>query len=1139
MRESGFPGGGMGRGFFMPGHGQLAGQAKAALEQLGPSADMGEQLEALTQLCELLSVVSEDQMAGFPLRATAEALLRVLGQDDGPELMLLAARALTYLMDTAPQAAQMVAGAGGAHALCARLLSVEYIDLAEQSLQALELLSKEWPAACLEAGGLVACLSFLDFFPTSVQRGALRTAVNIVKGLRREHADLALAAAPLLMQHSHSHDKKISEPSCMCLVWLTRTLAKTSASVDALCEAGVLGMLSGLVGASCRRTDAAGASAVAVSLGEETRLGCIQALAACARSSTAAAESLLSLSLLEPLFGALKELGRGEGTPAAAKHLESILALLCDLLPPLPDPPASMQGGGEEGAGEEGATLEKFLRGRGEHARYALFFANADILRGFTAKALPVIAELHGHAIFSSVRSRCLETLTKTLFLCSSGKELAECLEGAPLPHIFAKELFAARSCSDKAAAAAAGTALLAIELFLVECPEPVTRGFIKEGVVRAIDGLAATGVGSDGKSKVGGHSERVAAQAARLKGQYLPTLLKSREAKEVAAAVSHLRLLGESLLEGRSTRQTAKTVGNICDVLRGTEDPVSAPQLLESGLVHTLGLFLAGSDLREEADCAGSAAAPADDEPSSWAATAAERLELFLEAATVEQGAGVSALSVLQKKLVEAVGDLEQFTVTDARPAEEAFQTLGRPLRLRLKRAAPAAGEAPLRDFSQQVVLIEPLASVAAVTRFLAPRVQQLDNPRSSTRTEGAARREAASGAGALEEEQEHEEEEERQEDDEEEEEDGEDMSDAEWCEEDEELDDLDEEEMNLEDSLDGNDEPVDVGEGGDAEADVTDRDCRASRGGSRRGEAPAQQGQGASGAGEPAPPRSPTGASADPEAGGGLWRRGPPRPRPSGLNLRVISPEGETLEPTKTILETILQCSTPGAAEGNSSLPLWERVFTLQYRRAREGEEQKQSQGPSRRSSAVTPAVPGRAVILGAADLGKLVEARLGEADEDRLQLDVWAGAEKLSQVLKLLHLLQMARDVRRLGRRGGGAPADGGVAGSLVCGSAASKFAYQLQDILAVCGGSLPAWVSGCALRCPYLLPFKSRRDYFRLNAFGVQHALLHLQQGVAAAAAANGVAGRGGGGGGGGGGRARNVSPMCSYSGRRFA
>lgn len=44
----------------------------------------------------------------------------------------------------------------GVPALCARLLSIEYIDLAEQCLQALEKLSTEHPQACLRSGALLA-----------------------------------------------------------------------------------------------------------------------------------------------------------------------------------------------------------------------------------------------------------------------------------------------------------------------------------------------------------------------------------------------------------------------------------------------------------------------------------------------------------------------------------------------------------------------------------------------------------------------------------------------------------------------------------------------------------------------------------------------------------------------------------------------------------------------------------------------------------------------------------------------------------------------------------------------------------------------------------------------------------------------
>jgi hypothetical protein len=45
--------------------------------------------------------------------------------------------------------------------------------------QALEKLSHEHPAACLRAGGLLAVLSYLDFFATGVQRVAVATASNM------------------------------------------------------------------------------------------------------------------------------------------------------------------------------------------------------------------------------------------------------------------------------------------------------------------------------------------------------------------------------------------------------------------------------------------------------------------------------------------------------------------------------------------------------------------------------------------------------------------------------------------------------------------------------------------------------------------------------------------------------------------------------------------------------------------------------------------------------------------------------------------------------------------------------------------------------------------------------------------------
>ena len=58
---------------------------------------------------------------------------------------------------------------GAVSCFCARLLITEYMDLAEQSLQALKKISQEHPTACLQVGALMEMLSYLDFFFTNVQ----------------------------------------------------------------------------------------------------------------------------------------------------------------------------------------------------------------------------------------------------------------------------------------------------------------------------------------------------------------------------------------------------------------------------------------------------------------------------------------------------------------------------------------------------------------------------------------------------------------------------------------------------------------------------------------------------------------------------------------------------------------------------------------------------------------------------------------------------------------------------------------------------------------------------------------------------------------------------------------------------------
>ncbi len=67
-----------------------------------------------------------------------------------------------------------------------KLQSIQCMDVAEQSLSALEMLSKKHNKSILHARGVVTCLTFLDFFSISAQRNALAITSNCCQNLLPE-----------------------------------------------------------------------------------------------------------------------------------------------------------------------------------------------------------------------------------------------------------------------------------------------------------------------------------------------------------------------------------------------------------------------------------------------------------------------------------------------------------------------------------------------------------------------------------------------------------------------------------------------------------------------------------------------------------------------------------------------------------------------------------------------------------------------------------------------------------------------------------------------------------------------------------------------------------------------------------------
>ena len=156
-------------GFYMSG---ISGRLKTMLNNIKPTADPTTRLVTLQELSELLSISTEDTLAGsFQVEAFIRELVRILGgtgndEDEGDdddageqdedaalaaalalsagggayqgdenlEAQVLACRCLANLMEALPGVAHTVVYHGAIPVLCSKLIEISYIDLAEQTL---------------------------------------------------------------------------------------------------------------------------------------------------------------------------------------------------------------------------------------------------------------------------------------------------------------------------------------------------------------------------------------------------------------------------------------------------------------------------------------------------------------------------------------------------------------------------------------------------------------------------------------------------------------------------------------------------------------------------------------------------------------------------------------------------------------------------------------------------------------------------------------------------------------------------------------------------------------------------------------------------------------------------------------------
>jgi E3 ubiquitin-protein ligase TRIP12 len=321
--------------------------------------------------------------------------VNLLALEHNPDMMLLAARCLTFMADVLPASCSTIVRHGAVPALCSRLLNIEYIDLAEQSLQALEKLAVEHPRALLQAGGLMAVLTYLDFFPSSVQRTAVTTAANMCNGIAPDSFSMVQDAVPQLTQLLQYADAKVVDGACSALLLIVEAFKNNAELLEGLQGHGLIDQARQLVSISDNGTMTA-----PLSLG--TYFGLIKLLATAAGGSAATSEALLNAGItdqLRLLFSNCAMLSTSGGAGAVLRtpdQLFEVVSLAHALLPDMPDaatvvgqgmPSQLPSGQGGAGSGEKQAC-----------ARLGFLRSEPDVLLNFTNALLPLLLKVGGAA---------------------------------------------------------------------------------------------------------------------------------------------------------------------------------------------------------------------------------------------------------------------------------------------------------------------------------------------------------------------------------------------------------------------------------------------------------------------------------------------------------------------------------------------------------------------------------------------------------------------------------------------------------------------------------------------------------------------------------------------------------------------
>ncbi|CEP60902.1 putative ubiquitin-protein ligase UFD4 LALA0_S02e02278g [Lachancea lanzarotensis] len=156
--------------------------------------------EISEQLLMMNSIAAERAIPQEELLKNVIQILESPRLQDQLELQMVAGRCLYNLFEVNPSIIEVAVDLDVIAALRGKLLEISYIDLAEQVLETLEIISRLHGREILESGTLTVCLQYLDFFTLHAQRKSLTIVVNSCTRARIQDFTEIASVMPILKQ---------------------------------------------------------------------------------------------------------------------------------------------------------------------------------------------------------------------------------------------------------------------------------------------------------------------------------------------------------------------------------------------------------------------------------------------------------------------------------------------------------------------------------------------------------------------------------------------------------------------------------------------------------------------------------------------------------------------------------------------------------------------------------------------------------------------------------------------------------------------------------------------------------------------------------------------------------------------------